>query len=177
MTDPVPRSAPRPAAAPPIEAAFARTRAELEIRTAFPDEVLDEARRLAHERVPTADATRADRTGVPFVTIDPPGSRDLDQAVHVARDGDGYRLRYAIADVGFFVDRGGAVEREAWRRGVTYYAPTGAIRSTRRCSPRARRACSPTARARRSCSSSCSTRAPRCARGRWSARSCGAARS
>jgi exoribonuclease R len=66
---------------------------------------------------------RADRTAIPFVTIDPPESRDLDQAVHVERLGDGYRLRYAIADVGFFVDRGGAVEREAWRRGVTFYAP------------------------------------------------------
>ncbi|MGZ8412627.1 MAG: RNB domain-containing ribonuclease [Gemmatirosa sp.] len=107
----------------PIEEAFARLRRELEIPSGFPADVLREAERAAVERVPVATATRADRTDLPFVTIDPPGSRDLDQAVHVERTGDGFRLRYAIADVGFFVDRGGAVEQEAWRRGVTFYAP------------------------------------------------------
>jgi VacB/RNase II family 3'-5' exoribonuclease len=107
----------------PIEVAFGRVRTELEIRSGFPDEVLQEATRAAAERTPAATADRLDRTDVPFVTVDPPGSRDLDQAVHVERDGDGYRLRYAIADVGFWVDRGGAVEREAWLRGVTFYAP------------------------------------------------------
>jgi exoribonuclease R len=55
--------------------------------------------------------------------VDPPGSRDLDQAFHVERAGDGLRLRYAIADVACFVDRGGAIEAEAMRRGVTYYSP------------------------------------------------------
>lgn len=107
----------------PIEVAFRRARRELEIRAGFPADVLHEAARVAEERTPVATATRADRTDVPFVTIDPPGSRDLDQAVHAERAGDGYRLRYAIADVGFWVDRGSAVEREAWRRGVTFYAP------------------------------------------------------
>ncbi|HEX6629458.1 MAG TPA: RNB domain-containing ribonuclease [Gemmatimonadaceae bacterium] len=107
----------------PIEQAFRRLRAELEIPADFAPDALAEAERVARERRPLAGPDRADRTDVPFVTIDPPGSRDLDQAVHAERDGDGYRLRYAIADVGFWVDRGGAVEREAWRRGVTYYAP------------------------------------------------------
>ena len=107
----------------PIEDAFRRTRTELEIRSGFPEEVLREAARVAEERAPVASPERIDRTSVPFVTIDPPGSRDLDQAVHAERAGDGYRLRYAIADVGFWVDRGGAVEREAWLRGVTFYAP------------------------------------------------------
>jgi exoribonuclease R len=106
-----------------IDRAFARARAELEVPTAFPDDVLAEAERAARERVPADSPRHADATDVPFVTVDPPGSRDLDQAVHVARDGGGYRVRYAIADVGFWVDRGGAVEREAWRRGVTHYAP------------------------------------------------------
>jgi exoribonuclease R len=107
----------------PIEEAFARLRRELEIRAGFPDDVLAEAERAAAERDPSASPAHAEHTAVPFVTIDPPGSRDLDQAVHLERRGDGYRLRYAIADVGFFVDRGSAVEREAWLRGVTFYAP------------------------------------------------------
>jgi exoribonuclease R len=57
------------------------------------------------------------------VTIDPPGSLDLDQALHIAEAGDHLEVRYAIADVAAFVERGGPVEAEAWRRGETAYAP------------------------------------------------------
>ncbi len=106
-----------------IESAFDRARAKLGIRTEFPAAGLREAEQIASERDPARSAAHADRTALPFVTVDPPGSRDLDQAVHAERQGDGYRLRYAIADVGFWVDRGSAVEAEAWRRGVTMYAP------------------------------------------------------
>ena len=49
---------------------------------------------------------------------------DLDQAMLLERaPGGGHRVRYAIADVGWFVERGGPVEAEAWRRGVTVYTP------------------------------------------------------
>ena len=48
---------------------------------------------------------------------------DLDQALHIERDGDGYRVRYAIADVPAFVGAGGAVDAETRRRGQTIYAP------------------------------------------------------
>jgi exoribonuclease R len=57
------------------------------------------------------------------VTIDPPGSMDLDQAYFAKSDGFGYLVRYAIADVGYFVARGGPIEAEAWHRGATAYAP------------------------------------------------------
>ncbi|CAN5701904.1 hypothetical protein BH23GEM3_BH23GEM3_20030 [soil metagenome] len=64
-----------------------------------------------------ASRVHKDRPAIPFVTVDPPGSRDLDQAVHAEREGSGYRVRYAIADVVFQVGRGGTVEREACSRG------------------------------------------------------------
>lgn len=105
-----------------IEAAFARRREALGVRTSFPDEVLRAADEAAR-RDPAAAPGRTDLTGVPFVTVDPPGSRDLDQALRIERAGDGFRVWYAIADVGFWVDRGGPVEAEAWLRGVTFYAP------------------------------------------------------
>ncbi|MBD0320924.1 MAG: RNB domain-containing ribonuclease [Gemmatimonadetes bacterium] len=90
------------------------------MRIEFPHEVLREAEEAA-KRDPAA---LADLTEIPFITIDPPGSRDLDQALCIQpADDGGFRLWYAIADVGFFVDRGGAVEREAWLRGLTFYAP------------------------------------------------------
>ncbi|HEX5727568.1 MAG TPA: RNB domain-containing ribonuclease [Longimicrobiaceae bacterium] len=106
-----------------IEAVFAQLRQALGVREDFPPEVEREAAEAAR-RDPAADPGRVDRTAVPLITIDPPGSRDLDQAFCLERAEDGgFRLWYAIADVGFFVDRGGAVEAEAWQRGVTFYAP------------------------------------------------------
>ena len=98
---------------------FDAIRAEQEVPGAFPDTVLREARAAAA----SASMPERDETGVAFLTIDPPGSMDLDQAVHIERDGDGYRVRYAIADVPAFVTPGGAVDVEARRRGQTIYAP------------------------------------------------------
>jgi exoribonuclease R len=100
---------------------FAAVRAELHIAGPFPDAV-EEAARAAAAHGP-APADRADRTDIPFVTIDPPGSTDLDQALHVTEHGDGLRVFYAIADVGAFAERGGVIEEEAWQRGVTAYGP------------------------------------------------------
>jgi exoribonuclease R len=73
--------------------------------------------------MPLDGANRTDLTGIEFVTIDPPGSMDLDQAMHLERSADGYLVRYAIADVAAFVAAGSAVETEAWRRGQTLYSP------------------------------------------------------
>lgn len=86
----------------------------------FTPDVIDEARAAAQRDI-TRD--RQDRRDVDFVTIDPPGSMDLDQAVHVASSGDGYIVRYAIADVAAFVTPGSALDREVNRRGTTVYGP------------------------------------------------------
>ena len=89
------------------------------------------ARGAARGRRGRVDAGRppgADRTDIPFVTIDPPTSRDLDQAVHLdPPPGGGYRVHYAIADVAAFVRPGGALEAETWRRGQTVYLPDGNV--------------------------------------------------
>jgi len=108
-----------------LEEDFQRIRDELKIPRAFPDAALSEAAAAARHdlNTPGAASRYADLSAVPFVTIDPPGSRDLDQAFFAGRIEDGYRVRYAIADVGFFVAHGGAVEAEAWRRGLTLYSP------------------------------------------------------
>ena len=89
----------------------------------FPAEVLAEAEQVA-SRGPQASV---DRTEVPFVTIDPPGSMDLDQAVHLERTADGFVVHYAIADVGGAVQLGGAIDDEARRRGQTVYLPDGRV--------------------------------------------------
>lgn len=102
-----------------LRTALDRAVAELDVPGDFPVEVRDEAAGAAR----SARSPEADLTDVPFVTIDPPDSMDLDQAMHLSRDGEGFVVRYAIADVAAFVDPGGAIDAEAHRRGVTFYGP------------------------------------------------------
>ncbi|SFU09407.1 Exoribonuclease R [Geodermatophilus amargosae] len=98
---------------------FDGIRAEFDVPEDFPSEVLAEAERVA-AALPLPDL---DATDLPLVTVDPPGSRDLDQAVHLAREDGGYVVSYAIADVGAVVALGGALDAEARRRGQTLYSP------------------------------------------------------
>ncbi len=100
-----------------VEAGLENIRDERQIPEGFSPEVMAEV----HAVEPSFP--ERDMTDIPFVTIDPPGSRDLDQAVHLSRRPGGYKVRYAIADVGAFVRSGSAIEAEAWERGQTLYAP------------------------------------------------------
>ncbi|KXX58103.1 RNB domain-containing ribonuclease [Rhodococcus sp. LB1] len=70
---------------------------------------------------------REDRTDLAFVTIDPPDSLDLDQALHLDRTRDGFVLHYAIADVGAVVEPGGVLDVETRKRGQTFYLPDGKV--------------------------------------------------
>ena len=91
---------------------------ELDLSLEFPPEVEAAARQAAGDpRLPELD-----RTDIPFVTIDPASSLDLDQAVHLERDpAGGYVVHYAIADVAAFVSPGDPIDVEANRRGETFY--------------------------------------------------------
>ncbi|MBU2670538.1 RNB domain-containing ribonuclease [Actinoplanes bogorensis] len=103
---------------------FDALRRELKLPEEFPADALAEAEQAAAGAPPEG----ADRTDVPFVTIDPATSKDLDQAMHLSRLPDGgYRVLYAIADVASYVRPGGALETETWARGQTIYLPDGRI--------------------------------------------------
>jgi exoribonuclease R len=103
---------------------FSVLRHELDLPAEFPPEAMREAQEAA-----TGTALPAtDRTDIPFVTVDPATSRDLDQAMELTRrPGGGYRVRYAIADVASYVRPGGALEAETWVRGQTVYFPDGKV--------------------------------------------------
>jgi exoribonuclease R len=103
----------------PLRAALTALRTELGVPAAFPPEVLAEAEQAA--KAPMLPAH--DATDIPLFTIDPPGSTDLDQAMHLSRQGTGYRVRYAIADVAAFVVPGAALDAETHRRVTTLYFP------------------------------------------------------
>ena len=136
--------------APPAEVARAldALRAQYEVPAAFPPEALAEAEAAATAWAQDgparllADGAR-DARDLDLVTIDPPGSMDLDQAVLLERltgraesagaaTGEAtepaatYRVHYAIASLATFVAPGGALDAELRRRGETVYAPDAA---------------------------------------------------
>ncbi|MGH3349526.1 MAG: RNB domain-containing ribonuclease [Nocardioides sp.] len=110
-------------AASTLRDGIAALQAELGVTAEFPPEVEEAAAAAAaNPRLPDLD-----RTDLPFVTIDPETSMDLDQALHLAREGDGYVVHYAIADVAAFVTAGDPVDLEANKRGETLYAADAKI--------------------------------------------------
>ncbi|MFJ4501573.1 RNB domain-containing ribonuclease [Streptomyces sp. NPDC088864] len=112
------------AAGTPLREALHALRTDAALPGDFPAEVLAEAHDAA--RGPELGGHR-DATDIPFLTIDPSGAMDLDQAMHLERRAHGYRVRYAIADVAAFVRPGGALDAEAHRRVTTLYFPDGRI--------------------------------------------------
>ncbi|MGL4743252.1 MAG: RNB domain-containing ribonuclease [Dermatophilaceae bacterium] len=106
-----------------LRSRFAAVRAELGLDAPYPADALAEAERVCS--VPPLAGE--DLTDLPFFTVDPPGSTDLDQALHLERDGDGHRIRYAIADVPAFVPLGAVLDRVTRERGQTVYLPDGRV--------------------------------------------------
>jgi exoribonuclease R len=95
------------------------------IRTQFqlPGDFAAEVESAAAAAATKALADHSDRTAIPFVTLDPTSSTDLDQAFAIEESGSDLILRYAIADIGWFIADGGPVDVEAWNRGETIYMP------------------------------------------------------
>lgn len=89
----------------------------------FPAEV----EKAAEEAARTPRLPERDQTDLEFLTIDPVGAMDLDQAMHLEADGDGYVVHYAIADVMAFLEPGDPVDEEAHRRGESLYGADSKI--------------------------------------------------
>ncbi len=94
-----------------------------EVPGVFPDNALREAAELPADPDPADLAGCADLRDLPFVTMDGEDARDFDDAVCVERDGEGWLLRVAIADVSRYVRPGSALDREASARGFSRYFP------------------------------------------------------
>jgi ribonuclease R len=70
---------------------------------------------------------RTDLRALPLVTIDGETARDFDDAVFAEKQGHGWRLVVAIADVSHYVQPGTALDREARERGNSVYFPRRVI--------------------------------------------------
>jgi exoribonuclease R len=109
-----------------FEEGFERIRDEFDVRARFSDAALAEAAervRSGPGTPPGFEGRVRDAADIGFVSIDPPGSTDLDQVFSAERREDGYRVWYAIADVAALVAPGGAIDAEARTRGLTLYSP------------------------------------------------------
>jgi len=118
-----------PAGAPDVETLAIIRR--LNLRDAFPTEVLAEADLLPPEVTSEERRGRLDLTGETVFTIDDADARDLDDAISLADSGrdDGrdpqrvgvWRLGVHIADVAHYVVPNSALDREARERGTSVY--------------------------------------------------------
>ncbi len=72
-------------------------------------------------------ADRRDLRELGFVTIDGETAKDFDDAVHAVRDGRGFRLWVAIADVSHYVRHGDPLDADARERGTSVYFPRRVI--------------------------------------------------
>ena len=70
---------------------------------------------------------REDLTALPLVTIDGETARDFDDAVYCERQGKGFRLIVAIADVSHYVTADSALDEVAYERGNSVYFPRRVI--------------------------------------------------
>jgi ribonuclease R len=93
----------------------------------FPEDVLTEARAVAHLD-PAEAARRRDFRSLPIVTIDGETAKDFDDAVLVRdRANGGYELQVHIADVAQYVLPNSALDLEARLRGTSVYFPDRAV--------------------------------------------------
>jgi len=95
---------------------------ELEISVGHSDACMAETRYWL-ENTGLDDNALENWTELPFVTIDNPDSRDLDQALLIERESTGYRVRYALSDASYYIKPGSQLFADALLRGATYYTP------------------------------------------------------
>ncbi len=92
------------------------------IPNVFSEEVLKEAEEAS--KLTLSEEKRQDLRHLPIVAIDPADARDHDDAIWAAPDKEGgYDVVVAIADVSYYVRPGGALDREARKRGNSVYFP------------------------------------------------------
>ena len=110
-----------------LSEAFKLLAAEYQLKEYFPDEVDREFKRQINKwsSIPTCER-ESRRPVTNAFTIDPPGSKALDDALTAEELGKGlYKVGIHIADVSYFVARGSRIDTEARKRGSSYFRGHG----------------------------------------------------
>ena len=106
---------------PGIERAF--TLANFDLADTWPEEVQKQADSLSEDSITAITEGREDRTAQPYVTIDSPGTQDMDDALMATPNATGWTLSIAIADPTAIIEPGSAAEEEAFNRATAIYFP------------------------------------------------------
>ena len=93
------------------------------LRNGFSNKILDEAEKISQKSL----EKHKDLTYVPFITIDGENSKDFDDAVWAEVTEKYTKIMVAIADVSFYVESGSFVDKEAKKRGNSFYFPNKVI--------------------------------------------------
>ena len=93
----------------------------------FPKATLKETKALPDVVDGNEFADRVDLRKLSLVTIDGETAKDFDDAVYCEKNGRGWRLVVAIADVSHYVKPGSALDQEAYERGNSVYFPRRVI--------------------------------------------------
>lgn len=86
-----------------------------------------QAKAILESSLETVCADREDLSDTPFVTIDSESTRDMDDALYVAKCDTGWSLTIAIADPGALIEAGSALDKAAFERANTAYLPGQAV--------------------------------------------------
>ncbi|MFI3171290.1 MAG: ribonuclease R [Eubacteriales bacterium] len=92
-----------------------------DLPTEFSQKVLNQAERVSNPVSGTDIAGRKDIRNWTMVTIDGEDAKDLDDAISLTKEADGYQLGVHIADVTNYVQENSALDWEALRRGTSVY--------------------------------------------------------
>ena len=88
--------------------------------TIYPADAITQTQQVMQEESPPSEGREDLRTNRIF-TIDPPGSKDLDDAVSIWKEGCHYVVGVHITDVAVAIKPDTGIDMEARRRGVTFY--------------------------------------------------------
>ena len=91
------------------------------IENVFPDEVLEEIKRIPDEVLDEEMKNRLDLRALQMITIDGEDAKDLDDAVSLTKTEEGYELGVHIADVSHYVKEHSPLDKEALKRGTSVY--------------------------------------------------------
>ena len=110
-----------------LSEAFKLLAAEYQVKENFPDVVDREVKRQIKSWSKIPNCERSSRLHVTNAfTIDPPGSRALDDALTTEKLDNGHcKVGIHIADVSYFVTKGSTIDTEARKRGTSYFRGHG----------------------------------------------------
>lgn len=98
-----------------------------DIPYSFPSAVEKQLKKWAEDVPEEAKRGRVDLRNLPLVTIDGEDARDFDDAVFCQKQGKGWKLWVAIADVSYYVRPKSALDTEAYNRGNSVYFPNRVV--------------------------------------------------